>query len=174
MLLTLLNVDFVLAPAVRTITSEFWGMFGILVVLANIELVLWYRFWRWFFVRFLPERRQIRETVEFAKELGGELKRKGYIDRVIDHFENTFKWATNPDRWLFRVVKAWGHAGMLFLGFEPFITGGRLIGVIFCATTGWKQGLISLLIGNAVHVMITIGSWEIIYYLIDQFLALFR
>lgn len=165
MLLFVCNVDWVVAPLLNSYSFSFWNKFFILAPLANTELVGWYCFWRWFFTSFLPERKKIKETINFTKEVALELKTSGYADRVVEHFESTFEWAVNPNRHLFKIVKAWGHFGMLFLGFEPFIAGGRVVGVIFCATTGWKNGLISLIIGNSVHVIITISSWDLLFYL---------
>ncbi len=163
--LAILNVDWVLAPLIRSFVDSMLLLFVILVILANAELLGWFHFWRWFFTSFIPRRHEIRETVEFAKEIGTELKQKGYIDRVVDHFESTFRWATNPNQWLFRVIKTGGHFGMVFLGFEPFVAGGRLVGVLFCATTGWKAGIYPLCVGNAIHILVVIGSWEIIFYI---------
>ena len=165
MLLFVCNVDWIVAPFLNSYSLSFWNKFFILAPLANLELVGWYSFWRWFFVSFLPRRKKIKETINFTKEVAQELKTRGYVDRVAEHFENTFEWAVNPNQHLFKIVKAWGHLGMLFLGFEPFVAGGRVVGVIFCATTRWKNGLISLIIGNSIHVIITISSWDLLFYL---------
>lgn len=169
LLLTVGNGDWVLAPLALFLIDSFGIQFFILAVLFNIELIGWYKFWRWFFVSFLPQRRKIKETINFTKEVAQELKARGYVDKFVEHFENTFEWAVHPDCWLFRVIKAGGHAGMLFLGFEPFVTGGRMAGVLFCVTTGWKNGLYSLMLGNCVHVLIVLGSWNLILYLWDKY-----
>lgn len=173
LLLTAGNGDWVLAPLLISLIDSLGIQFFILTVLFNVELIGWYKFWRWFFVSFLSQRRKIKETINFTKEVAQELKARGYVDRFVEHFENTFEWAVHPDRWLFRVVKAGGHAGMLFLGFEPFVTGGRMAGVIFCVTTRWKNGLYSLMLGNCVHVIIVMGSWNIMFYLWDMYQCLF-
>jgi hypothetical protein len=169
LLLTAGNGDWVVIPLVMFLVKSFWSQFFVSAVLLNIELFAWYKFWRWFFISFLPERKKIRETIDFTKEVARELKVRGYIDRVVEHFENTFEWAVHPDRWLFRTIKAGGHVGMFFLGFEPFVMGGRMAGVILCVTTNWKNGLYSLVIGNCVHVLIAMGSWNLVFYLWDQY-----
>lgn len=151
------------------LVKPFWIQFFTLAVLLNVELVVWYRFWRWFFTAFLPERKKIRETIDFTKQVARELKRKGYAERVVEHFESTFEWAVHPDRWLFRTIKAGGHVGMFFLGWEPFIMGGRMAGVILCVTTRWKSGLYPLAVGNCIHVLIVMGSWSLIFFLWEQY-----
>lgn len=168
-LLFIFNVDWVVAFFLNSFNLSFWNKFLILAPLANLELVGWYLFWRWFFKSFIPERKNIKETINFTKEVAQELKMRGYVDRIVEHFEKTFEWAVNPNQYLFKVVKAWGHLGMLFLGVEPFVSGGRIVGVIFCATTGWKNGMVSLIIGNTAHVLITIGSWNLFFYLWDTY-----
>jgi len=172
MLLTAGNGDWVIIPLVMFLVKSFWIRFFTLTVLLNIELVAWYRFWRWFFTTFIPERKKIRETIEFTKEVAKELKQKGYAERVVEHFEGTFEWAVHPDRWLFRTIKAGGHAGMFFLGWEPFMAGGRMAGVILCVTTNWKNGLYPLIAGNCVHVLIAMGSWNLIFFLWEKYKGL--
>lgn len=167
-LLTVFSIDWVVAPFLRSLFDSMWLLFVILVPFANAELLGWYCFWRWFYTSFLPGRKKVMETIELAKEIGSDLKHDGYIDRVVDHFEVSFNWAVNPDRWLLKTIKAWGHIGMLFLGLEPFVAGGRLIGVVLCATIGWKSGLYSLMIGNCVHVLFVIGSWNFVFYIWEQ------
>lgn len=169
LLATVGSGDWVIMPLVLFLVNSFWGQFLILAVLLNIELFAWYKFWRWFFISFLPERKKIRKTIEFTEEVAKELKRKGYAERVVDHFENNFEWAVHPDRWLSRTIKAVGHAGMFFLGWEPFVIGGRMVGVILCVTTNRKSGLYSLMAGNCIHVLIAMGSWHLVFYLWDEY-----
>lgn len=159
------NIDWIIIPTILIPLFQFTlTTYIIAIVLANIELVMWYRFWRWFFVSWLARRKSIKETIEFTKGIANEAKKdekvRGYLCRIIDRFENTFAWATNPKRWLWKIVKAGGHFGLLFLGFEPFFWGGRLVGTVFCATIGWKNGIYSLCLGNSLHVIITILSWK--------------
>ena len=172
-LLVVCNVDWVIIPLLKPFFHSLWSLWLVVAIIANIELILWYHFWRWFFTKWLAHRRSIEQTIEFAKEIGSELKAEGYIDRVVTYFEHTFTWASNPEGRLFKIVKAWGHAGMLFLGFEPFVFGGRLVGVVFCATTGWTSGLYMLVIGNSVHVLVSVGTWEAIFVVWRYAIAIF-
>jgi hypothetical protein len=151
------------------ICPSYWALFVVLSVLATLEIIIWYKFWRWFFISYLPRKKEIRKTIEFAKEISGELKRDGYIerlksdgyiDRVIYRCEEIFRWATHSESWHFKKIKAWGHLGLFILGVEPFFSGGRIAGVIFCSTLGWSKGLYSLCIGNIFHVAITVGFWK--------------
>lgn len=170
-LLTIGNGDWVVTPFVMWLVDSFWAQFFILAVLLNIELVGWYRFWRWFFVSFLPERKKIRTTIDFTKGITTKLKRKGILDEIVGFFEDQFEWAAHPDRWLIKTMKAGGHLLMLFFGAEPFITGGRMAGTIFCATTGFKTGLYSLMVGNCVHVLLSIGLWHLLFYAWEKYRA---
>ena len=153
------------------IVDSFWTQFCILAVLLNIELFGWYRFGRWFFVSFMPERKKVRETIDFTKEITKELKRKGILSKIVNFFEDQFEWAVHPDRWLIKTIKAGGHSLMLFFGAEPFIMGGRMAGTIFCATTGFKTGIYSLMVGNCVHIMISIGLWNLLFYAWEKYQA---
>ena len=163
--------------------GSFWVEFFILIVLLNIELFGWYKFWRWFFTSFLPERKKIRKTIDFTKEITEEitkeleqekeLKEEGIFSRIVNFFEDQFEWAIHPDRWLVKVMKAGGHSLMLFLGAEPFVMGGRVAGVIFCATTGFKNGIYSLMIGNCFHVLISMGLWNLTFYIWTRYRGLF-
>ncbi len=61
---------------------------------------------------------------------------------------------------------------MFFLGWEPFVAGGRIAGVLFCATLGWKAGLCTLLFGNIFHIAYMIGVWSLIFRFIKWEYAL--
>lgn len=164
-ILALINIDWIVIPAILIPLFEFtWPTYIFTIILANIELVLWYKFWRWFLTSWLARRKKIKETIEFAKEIASEAKEdeevRGYLDRIVDYFENTFKWATNPNKLLWKIIKFGGHVGAFFLGAEPIVAGGRVIGVLFCATTGWRNGIYSLCIGNVFHVIFTILWWK--------------
>lgn len=168
LILAVANVDWVLIPFVfPLIFDTFWSTAWAAQIVANIEIFGWYKFWRWFFIKFLPKRRRVRETIDFTKELTQELKERGYVALIVLYFEKQFEWAVNPNQWAFKALKAGSHFGMFFLGFEPFSPGGRFVGVVFCVTTGWARGLYSLCLGNIIHVFISIGSWELIFKMLN-------
>ena len=173
LLATLGSGDWVIMPIVMWLIGSFWMQFLALAILLNIEIALWYKFWRWFFVKFLPKRKNVQKTIDFTKEFARELKQKGYVERIVEFCEDTFEWAVHPDRWLFRLVNASRFFGLLFLGFEPFISGGRVFGVIFCVTTNHKNGLYPLMAGNCVHVLLSLGYWNLTFYLWHEYKSFF-
>ena len=166
------SVDFVIIPfVVEPLGLSLWTAFWTTTLLANLEIVGWFYFWRWFAWEWLPKREKIEEAVEFVKSVIELLREHGLLKTIIIKALWTFRWATDPNH--IRSLKKWGHFWMLFLGVEPFFTGGRLLGVISCAATRWKTGLISLCIGNAVHVYISIKTWKFTFYIWEQYKSQF-
>lgn len=162
------NIDLILVPLVLNPSGlSFWIKYWIAMPIANLEILGWFYFWRWFAWKWLPKREKIEEAVEFVKSVIELLREHGLLKTITIKALWTFRWATNPNRLLF--LKKWGHAWMLFLGAEPFFTGGRLLGVVSCGAARWKAGLISLCIGNAIHVYVSIKSWDLIFYLWDEY-----
>lgn len=161
-------MDWVIIPFVlQPLKLSFWTTFWMAAALANLEIIGWYYFWRWFAWEWLPKREKIEEAVEFVKSVIELLREFGLLKTITIKALRTFRWATNPNR--LRSLKKWGHAWMLFLGVEPFIGGGRLLGVVSCAATRWRVGLVSLCIGNTIHVYISIKTWKLTFYLWDQY-----
>lgn len=162
------NVDLLIIPYIlQPMNLSFWTMFWVSMLIANLEILGWFYFWRWFAWKWLPKREKIEEAVEFVKSVIELLKEHGLLKTIIIKALWTFRWATNPNRLL--SLKKLGHFWMFFLGAEPFFTGGRLLGVVLCAATRWKAGLISLCIGNAIHVYISIRTWNLIFFLWDEY-----
>ena len=156
-------IPLILGPLKLSLRATFW----ITTFLANLEIVGWFYFWKWFTWVWLPKREKIEEAVEFVKGVIELLREHGLLKTITIKALWTFRWATNPDR--VRSLKKWGHFWMLFLGVEPFFAGGRILGVIACSATRWKAGLISLCIGNVVHVYISIKTWKLTFYLWDLY-----
>lgn len=171
-LLIVASVDWIVIPLIlESLKLYFWITFCIVVLLANMEIVGWFYFWRWFAWEWLPKREKIEEAVEFVKSVIELLREHGLLKTITIKALWTFRWATNMDR--IPSLKKWGHFWMLFLGAEPFFTGGRLLGVISCSAMRWKAGLISLCIGNIAHVYISIKAWKLTFYLWDNYKGLF-
>ena len=167
-LLIAANVDWIIIPLLlEPLKLSFWTTFWIVVLLANVEIIGWFYFWKWFAWEWLPKREKVEETVEFVKSVIELLREFGLLKTITIKALWTFRWATNPNR--IQSLKKWGHFWMLFLGAEPFFAGGRLLGVVSCATTRWKAGLISLCIGNTLHVYISIKTWKFTFYLWDEY-----
>lgn len=168
LLLFFANVDWFIIPFVLEPWGlSFWTTFWIAAPIANLEIIGWFYFWRWFAWEWLPKREKIEEAVEFVKSVIELLREHGVLKTITIKALYTFRWATNKER--VQSLKKWGHFWMLFLGIEPFFSGGRLLGVISCAATRWKAGIISLCIGNAVHIYISIKTWKLTFYLWDEY-----
>lgn len=162
------NVDLVLVPLVlKSSDLSFWSMYWIAMPIANLEIFGWFYFWKWFAWKWLPATEPVKETKELVKSIIELLREHGLLGTIIYKVRETFKWATSPDQK--RSLEKWGHFLMLFLGFEPFFVGGRLLGVISCGAARWKAGLVSLCIGNAVHVYVSIKTWNLFFYLLDEY-----
>lgn len=168
------SIDWVVYPfIIEPMVESFWWRFIITSVLANAEVVGWFSFWTWFIWKWLPETDPVKDTVELTKSVIDLLREYGLLGTIVYKIKETFRWATNPSRRSMRFIKAGGHSASFFLGAEPFFTGGRLIAVIFCASTRWKNGLYSLCIGNTIHVFITIKTWNLTFYLWDEYRSIF-
>lgn len=162
------NVDLFIIPAIlQPLDMSFGATFGLTVILANLEIIGWFYFWRWFTWVWLPKTEPIKDTVQLTKSVIDLLKEHGLLGTITYKIKETFKWATSDDRK--QSLKKWGHLWTLFWGAEPFFAGGRLLGVISCAATRWRVGLISLCIGNTLHVYISIKTWRLTFYLWDQY-----
>lgn len=166
-LLATVSVDWVIIPwIIEPLGLSFWKAFGITTVLANLELVCWFLFWMWFAWKWLPNTEPVKNVIELAESVTDLLRKYGLLETVIYKIQETFQWAINLNNK--PSLKKWGHFSMLFLGAEPFFTGGRLLGVISCVAKRWKAGLVSLCIGNAVHVYVSIKTWKLTFYLWDN------
>lgn len=164
-----LNVDFWVIPNLRIRGISGSNLFCIAAVLATMELFYWYWFWGWV-GREIANLKKIRGTVELGKEIAKDLKndpyvKNRYLRRFINHIVEQYEWATNPKNWLVRMLKGCGHGGMAVLGVEPFVAGGRTLGVIFCRTFSWKAGLITLSIANVGHIFVVVWGWDKLFSL---------
>lgn len=162
------NVDYVIIPFIlEPLKLSFWQTFLIATPLANAEVIGGFYFWSWFTWKWLPTTESVKETVELTKSIITLLREYGLLGTIMYKVRETFKWAINSR--FSRFVKAWGHLGMFGLGAESFVSGGRLVGTIICASTKWKNGLYSLVIGNTIHVAISVGMWKLFFYLWDEY-----
>ena len=163
------NVDYLIIPFVlEPLKLSFWAMFFVAAALANLEIVGGFYFWRWFAWTWLPSTEPVKDTVAFTKSVIGELRKQGLLETIKNRALRTFRWATDPDSQFIRFIKRWEHIGMFCLGAESLISGGRLVGTVICASTKWKNGLYSLIIGNTIHVAISVGTWKLFFYLWDE------
>lgn len=162
------NVDYIVIPLIlNPLGLSFWGIFLAAALLANLEILCGYRFWSWFIRKWLPMTEPVKETVELTKSIIILLREKGLLGTIIYKVRENFKWATGNK--FSRFINVWGHVGMFILGAESIISGGRLVGTILCASRKWRKGLISLIIGNTIHVAISIWTWNLFFYFWDEY-----
>ena len=169
-LLYLASVDYVIIPFVlEPLKVPFWSAFWIGNLVANLEIIGGFLFWRWCIWVWLPTTKPVKDTVELTENVLALLAERGLLKTIKYKVLQTFKWATNPKSKLINLAKNWGHLGMFVLGAESIVSGGRLIGTIICASTKWKAGLYSLIAGNMIHVAISIGTWKLLFYLWGEY-----
>jgi len=162
------SVDYVIIPFIlEPLGLSFWKKFLIVAPIANMEMVAGFYFWKWFTWKWLPTTEPVKETVELTKSIISLLRKYGLLGMIIFKVRETFKWATGSK--FSRFVNSWGHVGMFALGAESFVSGGRLVGTVLCASTKWKNGLYSLGVGNIVHVAISIWTWNLFFYLWNEY-----
>ena len=172
LLYTVGNVDYFVIPVIlEPLGISFWPTFWIAAIVANIEVIPGFLFWRWFIWKWLPTTKPIKDTVELTKSVVAMLKEYGLLETIKYKTLQTFKWATSPKGKFIGWAKRWEHFGMFILGAESIVSGGRLAGTIICASTKWKAGLYSLMAGNMIHVAISIGTWKLMFYLWGEYKA---
>lgn len=159
-----LNVDFSIIPNLRIQGVTGLKLFYIASILATAEMIYWYWFWGWI-GREITNLRAIRPSVEFGKEITGQIKNDCYLKnryflRIQDHIIGQYDWATNPKNNIVRLIKWGGHGAMVILGVEPVIAGGRLAGVIFCRAFSWRAGFITLSVANIGHIAFMVWGWS--------------
>lgn len=163
------NVDYVVIPLIlQPLGLSFWKIFLIATPLANLEIVAGYRFWSWFTWKWLPTTEPVKDTVELTKDIITLLREEGLLGTIIYKIRENFKWATTSNKFS-RFINTGGHFGMFCLGAESFVSGGRLIGTVLCASTKRKNGLYSLIVGNTIHVAISIWTWNWLFYFWDEY-----
>lgn len=172
-ILYILNVDWVIMPKLKFLGLGGLQFFVVTSILAVLELCFGYLFWDWFRRIAVPElaKRAIqsevaREAIEVGMEIKKELKELELWDKlknkVIIFLFNSYKKATDPKRRLMKWLKRGGNIGMFALGANPE-PGTRMIGTIFCGTSGWKGGLYPLALGNIFRVAYMVGLWETMF-----------
>lgn len=165
------NVDYIIIPLVlEPLGLSFWSMFWIANLVANLEIVGGFYFWSWFAWKWLPTTKPVKETVELTKDIISLLREYGLLGTIVYKVRETFEWATDS-KGKFRVfIEAWGrHVGMFVLGAESIVSGGRLVGTILCASMKWKSGIVSLIMGNIIHVAISIGMWKLFFFSLGEY-----
>lgn len=159
----LLNIDWVVIPALRR--AHICGLRLILVAgaLSTIELIFWY----WFWGRLLAaaiHAKKVQESIEFGKQIKNELVEEGYIERIKKFFINKLNGTLDNKGKVVRLIKAGGAFSMILAGISPE-PGSRVIGIVFCRTTHWRRGFYYLAAGNVLHICYIVGGWNFVFNL---------
>lgn len=167
--LYILNVDWIIMPKLKFWGLGGWWLFVVTSILAVLELYFGYLFWDWF-RRVAVQSEMVQGAIEVGAEINWELKKTGFWhkfkDKPIAYFFVTFKKATDENSRFMKWLKRGGNLGMFICGINPE-PGTRTIGAIFCGTTGWKNGLYPLALGNIFRVAYMVGLWEAIFKIFD-------
>ncbi len=163
-IITLFNIDWVVIPLLRSLGISIFKLLGIVYILSTVELKFWFWFWSWV-AQILFQTRKVRESIEFGKEIGMELKEKGYADHVKDFLFKIIEGALDEKNKIVRFIKWGGSLSLIMIGASPE-SGSRVVGIIVCKMFGWKKGFYPLALGNLIHVTYMIVGWK--------YLGLFR
>ena len=135
--------------------------------LGTAELFIQYYFFNWFrkkvVLKALKKKATKEGLVKEAVEIVQEVRQKPYgiSTKIRDYCFRVYASATDPKNKTVKKIRRGGHGVMFLLGIEPY-TGGRLIGVINCGAIGWKKGLVSLSLGNAIRMTGIVAVWDYI------------
>lgn len=163
LVVTVCNIDFVVIPLLKKAGAEESNLFFTACALSTAELIFWYWFWGWLY-KTIIRTKDVRESIEFGKGIGSELKKEGYIDQIKEFFRNKIRRALDDGKWIVRTIKAGGILAIFLAGISPE-PGGRVVGTIICGTAHLKRSFCFLLLGNIVHVAYVIGGWNYIFSL---------
>ena len=161
-----LNIDLVIIPLFLRRGLAGLKLFGIASILSTIELVFWYWFWGWL-IKTTIGAKDVQESIKFSKQIGNELKKEGYIDRIKNFFLKKFYWAFNRRNMVIKAVKAGGVLSLILLGAWPEPT-TRFIGVVFCRTVKSRKGFCFLAVGNILHLAYIVDGWSFIFSLFKK------
>ena len=160
-LISICNIDFLIIPWLKTINLSPLNIFVLVSLLGSIELSYWYWFWGWF-IKIVEYSQLVRESIEFSKEIAVDLKKQGFIDRVINYYAKRFNGATNKTSRLMKWVHRGGYVSAFVIGLIPE-PGIRIAGVIFCKSIQWRTGFVALMAGNIFHIGYIVGGWHFIF-----------
>jgi len=161
-----LNIDFIVIPFLRG-REIFTGLnlFIIAGILGVCEITYWYWFLKWF-GKFLISNKYIHEDIKFGQEIyieiGAELKRKGYIDKITFYFVNKYNRALKRKNWIAKLLKGGGYFTIFLAGIAPWPF-SRFIGIIFCRAASSRKALVALILGDVIKIGVEAGVWSLIF-----------
>ena len=169
-----LNVDWLIPILLRRDLSR-WQVFFVASLIGTVEIFIWYQFWKFFRKMVVPEliqklarNKHVKEAIELGRNIHWRLKEVGLWDKIIYFLYRKYRWFADDNNPTVRRIKRWGYPAMLMLGVEPFVWGGRVTGVIFCAPISWRRGLYTLAVGNIIRIAYMIGLWSFVFHLFKK------
>src|SRR3989344_1182984 len=108
-----MNIDWLVIPFLRGNGIRGYLLFLLVWPLANLELIGWFYFWRWFgriavpeFVsKKIKESEDIQEGINLGKAIKEELKNLGYLDRLKNLLLKFYFKATDSEKGFFKKIK---------------------------------------------------------------------
>ncbi|MEX1064047.1 MAG: hypothetical protein WD898_01825 [Candidatus Paceibacterota bacterium] len=167
-LLIIFQIDLIIIPVLRQAGLSFWKIYFIAMPMGTAELFIQYYFFSWFrkeVVLTVLKRKAAQEgLVKEGIELVQQVRQQNYgvSTRIKNYCFKIYASSTDPDNKTVKKIKRGGHGIMLLLGLEPWVYGGRLFGVVNCSAIGWRNGLYSLALGNAVRMTGIVAAWDFI------------
>lgn len=167
-----LNVSWAVMPSLLAWGVKGWTLLAIVEIMASLELTYWWWFFGWL-GRSIQKLRPVKDVMDLGKEKIRDFKddryiRWRYLDPVKNHFLKQYDWLNDPDNAAMKWLKWGGHGMIFFFGIEPFVPGLRIVGAFFCRLTNQKSGLITLLVGNFLHIVIMVSGWNWIFSLFGR------
>lgn len=160
------HLDAILVPTLKGMGFRMLPVLAIAYTIGTIQVTYLYWFWGWV-RRKVIDVPVVQEEIEFVKEVGQELQKEGFIDKVKNHLRKKFHWLQNGDHRVLRWIKGAGFFTIILVTAIPFLPGSRSVVASFCGATGWKAGFYILCLGNFIKMSIVVGLWTIIWRLVS-------
>ena len=158
---TTLNIDWVVVPALKRAGIGGFNLLGITCFLSTAELIFFYWFLGWL-LETIIKTGGVQEDINFGKQIGEELKKGGYLDRIARYFVDKYNGALDKESRIIKILKAGGVFSLFLAGITPE-PGSRFIGIVFCRTMHWRNGFYILALGNLLHVCYIVGGWNLLF-----------
>ncbi len=139
--------------------------FAALGGLATLKLCYSYWFYGWL-ASVVASSDSVQDAADFGKELGMDLERDGYIDRVRGFVARKLNPETYQNSRVIRFIKAGGYLPMFGLGVYPF-SGTRGPTVILCRVFGYFSGFCVLAFGNLIRLGYLLGGIQFLKSLLQ-------
>ena len=161
-LVTYLNIDWVVTPYLIKRGVPLSELLPVEYILSTLELIFWFWFWSWvwnLFIKALIHTRIGQEDILLAKNFWETLKEKGVFACAKDFLFKMIDGALDEKNLIIRFIKWGGVFSLILIGASPE-SGSRVIGIIFCKMFRWKNGFYPLVLGNLIHITYIVLGWK--------------